>query len=146
MLSDFISFLWNIRAWHNPHSLQKSIKVVSRVIAQSPHCQIPAAHSALPGLLLAITCVVFLLTEEKRKQDCSGIQLQAVKLKLAVKSQLSLPTKGHLHYRCFALRHVPQSVRVQMWDTLCGQVLKLWMDEWNLSGDSKAPKDQILKI
>lgn len=129
MLSDFISFLWNIRAWRNPHSLRKCIKVVSRVIAQSPRCQVPAAHSALPGLLLAVTCVVFPLTKEKRKQDCSRIQLQAVKLKLAVKTQPSLPTKGHLHQWCFAFRHVPQSFRVQMRDTLCGQVLKLWMDE-----------------
>lgn len=115
MLSDFISFVWNIRAWQNPHSLQKSIKVASHVLAQSPHCQVPTAHSALPGLLLALTCVVFLLTKEQRKQDSSGIQLQAVKLKLAVKTQPSLPTKDHLHHRCFTFRHVPQSVRVQTW-------------------------------
>lgn len=91
MLSDFISFVRNIRAWHNPCSLRKSMKVVSCVLAPVAFA---ASYLAPLGLLPARACVVFLLPKEKRKQVCSGIRSQAVKRKLAFQTQPPLPTKA----------------------------------------------------
>lgn len=129
MLSGFISFVWNIRAWHNPHSLWKSRKVVSCVIA--PAASLPGTCCTLCSAWPASSNRMrgFSLILDRKEADLFRHSVAGCKIEISCQDTVISTYIGHLHHWCFTFRHVPQFDKVQMCCTLSGQALKWRMNE-----------------